>query len=182
MKKYFGGLFLVLAIVMLVPGTALATHSNGQGPGKDFRNGSHKGFCPTPFGTFPCHVAVNGQGPDASGTGGGASGSWFIDITTGGFLGLPDPVSISGAVVCLHAGSNLGGNDAWARLRIDVSNTPLAPLGFTIQDRATDNGEGANDPEDGSTGFLNAPGTTCPAIPIAVSPIVSGNITIHDGI
>jgi hypothetical protein len=182
MRKYFGGLFLILAIAMLVPGTALATHSNGQGPGKDFRNGSHKGFCPTPFGTFPCHVHVNGQGPDASGTGGGARGNWWIDITTGGFLGLPDPVSVGGEVVCLHAGGNLGANDAWSRLRIDQSNTPLAPLGFTVQDRATDNGEGSNDPEDGSTGFLNSPGTTCPPIPITVSPIESGNITIHDGI
>jgi len=174
---------LALTIAALVPGTALATHSNGQGPGKDFRNGSDKGFCPTPFGTFPCHVAVNGQGSDAAGSGLPATGSWFIDITTGGFLGLPDPVSISGAVVCLHAGPNLGGNDAWARLRIDVSNTPLAPLGFTVSDRATDNGEGANSSgPDASTGFLNAPGTACPPIPIAVSPILQGNITIHDGI
>ena len=158
MRKYFGGLVAVLAIAMLVPGTALATHSNGQGPGKDFRNGSHKGFCPTPFGTFPCQVHVNGQGPDASGTGGGARGHWFINIFAGGFLGLPDPVSLSGEVVCLHAGPNLGANDAWARLRIDVSNTGLAAPGLTIQDRATDNGEGANDPEDGSTGFLNRQG------------------------
>lgn len=183
MRKYFGGLVLALTIAALVPGTALATHSNGQGPGKDFRNGSHKGFCPTPFGTFPCQVHVNGQGSDAAGSGLPATGSWFINITTGGFLSLPDPVSISGAVVCLHAGANLGGNDAWARLRIDVSNTPLAPLGFTVTDRATDNGEGVNAVEDGSTGFLNAPGTACtPVIPIAVSPIVQGNITIHDGI
>jgi hypothetical protein len=182
MRKYFGGLVLALVVVALVPGTALATHSNGQGPGKDFRNGTHKGDCPTPFGTFPCQVHVNGQGPDAGGTGAGARGNWWIDIFTGGFLGLPDPVSVGGEVVCLHAGPNLGANDAWARLRIDQSNTPLAPLGFTVQDRATDNGEGANDPEDGSTGFLAPPGTTCPPLPIAVSPIASGNITIHDGI
>jgi hypothetical protein len=182
MRKYFGGFVLVLAIAMLVPGTALATHSNGQGPGKDFRNGSHKGFCPTPFGSFPCQVHVNGQSDSAAGPGVPARGNWFINITTGGFLGLPDPVSISGEVVCLDAGGTFGANDAWARLRIDTSNTGLAPPGFTVQDRATDNGEGANDPEDGSTGFLNSPGTTCPRIPITVSPILQGNITVHDGI
>jgi hypothetical protein len=178
MRKYFGGLFVILAIAMVAPGTALATHSNGQGPSKDFRNGSHKGFCPTPFGTFPCHVHVNGQSESATGPGVPAQGTWFIDIVTGGFLGLPDPVSLSGEVVCLTA----VGNDAWSRLRIDVSNTGLAPPGLTIQDRATDNGEGANDPEDASTGFLSGPGTTCPQLPISVTPIESGNITIHDGV
>jgi hypothetical protein len=182
MRKYFGGLVLALVIAVMVPGTALATHSNGTGPDKDFRVGSHKGFCPTPFGSFPCQVHVNGQSESASGPGVPASGHWFINIVTGGFLGLPDPVSLSGEVVCLQAGPNLGANDAWSRLRIDQSNTPLAPLGFTVQDRATDNGEGVNDPEDGSTGFLNSPGTTCPTIPITVSPILQGNITIHDGI
>ena len=178
MRKCFGGLVAVLAIAALVPGTALATHSNGQGPDKDFRVGTHKGFCPTPFGSFPCQVHVNGQSTSASGPGVPASGHWYIRIFTGGFLGLPDPVALSGEVVCLTA----VGNDTWSRLRIDQTNTGLAPVGFTVQDRATDNGEGVNDPEDGSTGFLSPPGTTCPPIPITVSPIESGNITNHDGI
>ena len=83
MRKYFGGLVVVLAIAMLVPGTALATHSNGQGPDKDFRHGSHKGFCPTPFGTFPCQVHVNGQSESATGPGvparvTGSSGSSLV--------------------------------------------------------------------------------------------------------
>jgi hypothetical protein len=179
MRKYFGGLVLALvAIAVMVPGTALATHSNGTGPSKDFRDGSHKGFCPTPFGSFPCQVHVNGQSESATGPGVPAQGHWFINIFTGGFLGLPDPVALSGDVVCLTA----IGNDAWSRLRIDSSNTGLAPLGYTVRDRATDNGEGANDPEDGSTGFLDGPGTTCPTIPITVTPIEQGNITVHDGI
>ena len=75
MRKYFGGLVAVLAIAALVPGTALATHSNGQGPDKDFRVGTHKGFCPTPFGSFPCQVHVNGQGFSATGTGVPARGT-----------------------------------------------------------------------------------------------------------
>lgn len=177
MRKYFGGLVLALTIAALVPGTALATHSNGQGPGKDFRVGTHKGFCPTPFGSFPCQVHVNGQGFSATGTGVPAQGNWYIRIFAGDFLGL-GTVELSGEVVCLTA----IGNSVWTRLRIDNSNTGLAPPGFTITDRATDNGEGANDPEDASTGFLSPPGTTCPPIPIAVSPIEQGNITNHDGI
>jgi hypothetical protein len=177
MRKYFGGLVVALAIVALVPGTALASHSNGQGPGKDFRNGSHKGFCPTPFGTFPCDVHVNGQGFSATGTGVPAQGHWFIRIYPGGVLGLT-LVELSGEVVCLTA----VGTDVWTRLRIDTSSTGLAPPGFTILDRATDNGEGANDPEDESTGFLAPPGTTCPTTPFSTAPIVTGNITNHDGI
>jgi hypothetical protein len=177
MRKYFGGLVVVLAIAMLVPGSALATHSNGQGPDKDFRHGSHKGFCPTPFGTFPCQVHVSGQSESASGPGVPAQGSWFIRIFAGDFLGL-GTVELSGEVVCLTA----IGNSTWSRLRIDTSNTGLAPPGLTIQDRAIDNGEGANDPEDESTGFLSPPGTTCPTLPISTTPIEQGNITNHDGI
>jgi hypothetical protein len=177
MRKYFGAFVAVLAIAALVPGTAAATHSNGQGPGKDFRNGSHKGFCPTPFGTFPCDVHVNGQGFSATGTGVPARGHWFIRIFPGGVLGL-DLVELSGEVICLTA----VGNDVWTRLRIDQSSTGLAPPGFTILDRATDNGEGANDPEDQSTGFLAPPGTTCPTTPFSTTPIETGNITNHDGI
>ncbi|MGH2979891.1 MAG: hypothetical protein ACRDLQ_09690 [Solirubrobacterales bacterium] len=121
---------------------------------------------------------VNGQGFSATGTGVPAQGHWFIRIFTGGFLGLPDPVELSGEVVCLTA----IGNSAWERLRIDESNTGLAPPGFTIIDRGVDNGEGANDPEDEATGFLAPPGVTCPTTPLTTTPIVQGNITNHDGI
>jgi len=178
MRKLMGSLIVALALgAMLVPSSALATHSNGAGPDKDFRVGTHKGFCPTPFGTFPCQVHVNGQGFSATGTGMPARGHWYIRIFAGDFLGL-GTVALSGEVVCL----NVIGNNAFARLRIDQSSTPLAPLGFTIIDRAVDNGEGANDPEDESTGFLAPPGTACPAQPISTTPIEQGNITIHDGI
>jgi hypothetical protein len=178
MRKYFGGLVLVLAIAMLVPGTALATHSNGQGPDKDFRVGTHKGFCPTPFGTFPCQVHVNGQSR-TPGVGGAATGHWYIRIFTGGFLGFPDPTVISGDVVCLTA----IGNSVWTRLAVNESNVAVVVPGFhTITDRADDNGEGANDPEDASTGFLSGPGNVCPPIPISTTPIEQGNITNHDGI
>ena len=110
MRKYFGGLVAVLAIAMLVPGTALATHSNGQGPDKDFRHGTHKGFCPTPFGSFPCQVHVSGQSESATGPGVPAQGNWFIRIFAGDFLGL-GTVELSGEVVCLTA----IGNSTWIK-------------------------------------------------------------------
>jgi hypothetical protein len=180
MRKYFGGLGLVLAIAMLVPGSALATHSNGQGPDKDFRVGTHKGFCPTPFGTFPCQVHVNGQSESATGPGVPASGQWYIRLfAAGNPFGFPDTVELSGHVGCLTA----IGTSVWTRLQVDASNVSVVVPGFhTISDRAIDNGEGANDPEDASTGFLNGPGNTCPTIPLSPSPIEQGNITNHDGI
>jgi hypothetical protein len=178
MRKLVGSLVVVFALVaVLVPSTASATHSNGQGPNKDFRNGSHKGFCPTPFGTFPCDVHVNGQSRDATGTGIPAQGNWFIRIYPGGVLGL-DLVDLSGDVICLNA----IGTSVWTRLLIVNSSTGLAPPGFTILDRAIDNGEGVNDPEDSSTGFLPPPSTTCSTTPFSTTPIESGNISAHDGI
>jgi hypothetical protein len=161
----------------MVPGTALATHSNGQGPGKDFRVGTHKGFCPTPLGTFPCQVHVNGQGFSATGTGVPATGHWYIRIFAGSFLNL-GTVVLSGDVVCLQT----IGTSTWTRLLITESSTALAPPGFTIIDRAVDNGEGVNDPEDESTGFLAPPGATCAPLPLSTTPIEQGNITNHDGI
>lgn len=179
MRKLVGSLVVACALgAMLVPGTALATHSNGQGPGKDFQHGSDKTSCPTPFGSFPCQVILSGQSQSATGPGVPATGSFTLRIFTGGFLGLPDPVVLTGDIICLTA----IGNSAWVRQLIVTSNTGLAPPGFTIIGRAVDNGEGANDPEDESTGFLAPPGATCPPIGIATTPISQGNITIHDGI
>ena len=180
MRKYFGGLVAVLAIAALVPGTALATHSNGQGPDKDFRVGTHKGFCPTPFGTFPCQVHVNGQSESATGPGVPAKGHWFINIfAPGNPFGFPDTIVLSGDVTCI----TVIGNSSWSRLAVTESNVGVVVPGFhTIQDRAIDNGEGANDPEDSSTGFLAGPGNTCPTIPLSTTPIEQGNITNHDGI
>ena len=117
MRKLVGSLVVVFALVaVLVPSTASATHSNGQGPNKDFRNGSHKGFCPTPFGTFPCDVHVNGQSESATGPGVPASGHWFIRIYPGGVLGL-DLVDLSGDVICLNAIGNSVGSERGANRR-----------------------------------------------------------------
>ena len=82
-------------------------------------------------------------------------------------------------VTCLQV---YDGNRAKLGGIIVVSNDPTLPPGRFAWFQVFDNGEGANDPEDQSTGFLNGPGNTCPTIPLAPSPIESGNITNHDGI
>ena len=176
MRILLGSLALALVISVLGAGTALATHSNGRGPSMDFQHVTHKGSCSTPAGFFPCHVHVNGQSESA--TGEPAQGHWYMRVFTAGSLDLPDPVVLSGEVICVTA----IGSQSWARLRIDQSNTGLAPPGNTILDRAIDNGEGVNAPQDEWADIQTGPATTCPPIALSVTPIVQGNITNHDGI
>ena len=175
MRRLLGGFVLALVAVALVPGSALATHSNGTGPDKDFLTGSYKGFCPTPLGTFACHVHNNGSSESASGPGIPATGHFYID-----FSSTPvGPVHLSGDIICLTA----IGNSAWVRSVITQSNTPIAPPGFGIFGRNVDNGEGQKDPPDEATGFLTGPPPlTCPTLPLTTIPNVSGNQVVHDGV
>src|SRR5215212_9407002 len=103
MRKLLVGVMALLAVA-LFPGAASATHSNGQGPDKDFVAGSGKGPLPTPLGTFPAHYHANGQS-DASG-GAPAQGRWCTDIfPTGPFASL-GTVTIAGPLICISAAGN----------------------------------------------------------------------------
>ena len=175
MRKLLGGLVLALVAVALVPGSALATHSNGTGPDKDFIAGTVQGVCPTPLGSFNCQVHNNGWSESASGPGIPAQGHFYVD-----FASTPvGPVHLSGDIVCLTA----IGKDAWVRSVITESSTPIAPPGFGIFGRNRDNGEGQKDPPDEFTGFLTGPPPmTCPPLPLTMGPAVQGNIVVHDGV
>lgn len=123
----------------------------------------------TPFGSFPathCKDWSDQFGP---------SGVFVteIDLTAVG-MGI---VSLSGNVVCV----NIVGNSVWERDLIQSSNSPLFPLGFTLIGRLVDNdGFPPNPPPfDDFTFFLAPPGTSCPAIPITASPVISGSMVVH---
>ena len=178
-KKLVVGVLSLLCMAFL-PGVASATHSNGNGPDKDFVAGSGKGPLPTPLGTFPAQYHANGQS-DASG-GAPAQGQWFTNIfPTGGFASL-GTVSISGPIICVNA----SGNAATWRGIIESTNQPgLAPVGFGVTSFWRDNGEGANDPPDQQVGFLTpppGPNPTCPPNPLTAGPNLQGNLVVHDGI
>jgi hypothetical protein len=188
MRKVLVSLIALLAIA-LMPGVASATHSNGQGPDKDFIAGSGKGNLPTPFGTYPSHYEANGQS-DASG-GSPATGSWFTVICPSENLNSPPcstsplasllPVSISGDILCVNA----SGNKATWRGVITQSSTVLAPVGAGVLTLWVDNGEGANDPPDQQFGFLTpppGPNPSCPITPFSTNPNNQGNLVVHDGI
>ena len=59
MKRLIGG-SLVLALIAFaaMTGVASATHSNGQGPDKDFADGEAFAPIATPFGVFPDRKSV----------------------------------------------------------------------------------------------------------------------------
>ena len=179
MRKVLVGLLALLAVA-LMPGVASATHSNGQGPDKDFVAGSGKGPLPTPLGTFPAQYHANGQS-DASG-GAPAQGQWFTNIfPTGPFAGL-GTVTISGPIICVNAAGNLAN---WRGIIADSNQPGLAPPGYGVLSSWTDNGEGANDPPDTQVGFLTpppGPNPTCPATPFTAGPNLQGNLVVHDGI
>ena len=84
----------------------------------------------------------------------------------------------------MSSASTAIGTSVWTRLRSTESNVAsYCPASTRSIDRAVDNGEGANDPEDASTGFLSAPGTTCPPISVLDhADRVRATSRTHDGI
>src|SRR4051812_12093124 len=124
MRKMLGGLLVLAVAVALVPGTALATHSNGQGPDKDFVTGTLKLPLPTPLGTFPGQIHNNGSSESASGPGFPAKGHFYTKI----FDTPVGDVNLDGSIICLVA----TGNQAFLRAVVENSNTPLAPPGANL--------------------------------------------------
>src|SRR5688572_16700003 len=173
MRKLLGVLVLSLATALALPSLAMATHSNGQGPDKDFVNGAAKGPVPTPCGTPIAHFHTNGQS-DVPVTGFPATGHFWtdIDFTTlpaGNCLGFTT-AEFSGDVTCVNA---VGNSAVWSgrieQVVLNPGNVPGIPgllfAGMGILSRHVDNGSpGRNN--DGAVGFPQpAPSETCPHIP-----------------
>ena len=172
---------LALAIVALgaVAGTATATHSNGEGPDKDFVTGTAQLLLETSFGTFPAQLHINAQtGPQGQG---GTQGMWYTRIFAP--FGEED---LSGDTLCMNA----DGNASTDRGVINQSSGPITiPLGFGVIGFHTDNGEpghGDGNPPDTTSGFLTpppGPNPICPSgIDTGADPVLQGNYVVHDGI
>jgi hypothetical protein len=176
MRRLLGLLAVSAFLAGLVPHAAQATHTNGQGPAKDFVTGTLKLTLPTPLGSFPGQIHNNGSS-DASGTGAPADGHFYMDI----FNTPAGTVNVSGDIVCLTA----VGNQAWLRAVIIDSNTDVAPPGFGVLSKVVDNGTGADDLSDAATAFLApppGPNPTCPTIPFDVFTSTAGDTAVHDGV
>lgn len=197
MRKLLGVVVLSFLVAALLPMSASATHSNGQGPGKDFISGSARGPVPTPCGTPIAHFHANGQSVLGDG---GATGQFFtdIDFTTlpaGNCLGFTS-ATFDGDVTCVHATSPSGASPGFPEnaanwggainnVLLQPGNVPgipglLAP-GMGILSRHVDNGSPGKG-SDRAVGFPTpVPPLSCPVIPFTSSPIIQGNLIVHDG-
>jgi hypothetical protein len=175
MRRLLGLLAVSALTVGLVPAAALASHSDGQGPAKDFVTGTLKLALPTALGTYPAQIHDNGSSTTPT-VGVPAQGHFFLDI----FSTPTGTVSVSGDIVCLTA----VGNQAWVRAVVVDSNTDIAPPGFGLLSRVVDNGEGGTTPDAASALLVPPPGANpnCPSMPFETTNSTSGNATVHDGI
>jgi hypothetical protein len=193
MKRLIGG-SLVLALFAFVglTGVATATHSNGQGPDKDFADGTGQLIMTIPgFGVYPAQTHINGQNKAAGGVG-GTGHFWTVIDAEHPVVGIAfsQPETLEGDLTCLNSvygGTPPNQEDDSGVITSstgDVDVTGLAVLGKHI-----DNGEPGSDASspDLSGGALigTVPYTTCPPpqfVGIPISPITQGNYIVHDGI
>jgi hypothetical protein len=154
---------LMLALCLIVPASAIATHSPGGGPDSDKVDGTVEDLFPS---TLHVNAISNPDGTDARGH------LWY----TADNPGFPFVVDVAGEVTCL----NVVGNMATIGMRIDRSKLPGFPgegNGFLFV--VTDNGE----PGDMDTHLdipTAVPPTTCPLPFPFPFPHKSGNFIVHD--
>ena len=193
MRRWLTVLVLSLFAALVVPSLALATHSNGQGPGQDFISGAAKGTLPTPCGVFPAQFHDNAQAQDNVSN--VATGKFWVEITFNppclGFT----TADFSGDIVCLNAylgpagqlnSSNHVGLIDFVELNPGgVGGIPgLLFPGMGTLTRHVDNGSpGAG--VDRSLGFTTPSPTPCGAgslaAPFSTLPIIQGNLVTHKG-
>jgi hypothetical protein len=195
MRRLLAVLGFSLLAALSVPTMALATHSNGPGPNKDFLSGAAKGPIAGTCPSSPGHFHTNGQSTDAV-TNAGTGNFWVtIDLTNcpGGSLFGFTTAEFSGHVICVNAYLGPAGEEnsvIWRGVIDEVLLNPggvpgipgLLFAGDTIRSRHVDKGEpGAG--SDRALGFREGPGlTTCPAANFTTFPITQGNLIVHDGI
>jgi hypothetical protein len=153
--------FLLLAMCLIVPVSASATHSPGNGPDSDKVDG-------TVADLFPSTLHVNAiSDPDGTNARGHL---WYTDDATG-FL-----FDEAGVVTCL----NVVGNNATVGMRIDRSKLPGFPgegNGFLFY--VSDYGE-PGDMDSHLDVPQVIPPTVCPPPITFAYPQKSGNFVVHD--
>jgi hypothetical protein len=197
MKNLLGVFVLSLFAIALVPGTALATHSNALPPHTDFMKGSAKAPFPSPCGPAITDFRANGESATGDAP---ATGKFFtdIDFTTlpaGSCLGFTS-ATFDGTVTCVRAMSPAGASPGFPENAVNwggvIENVLLQPgnvpgipgvlfPGMGVLQRHVDNGvPGAG--LDRAGGFsVPTPPASCPSLPFTTSPIVQGNLIVHDG-
>lgn len=163
MKSMLGA--LLLAVFLVIPMGAVASHSGGGGPNHDKVNGTLEDLGPTTL-----HVNAFS---DANGANPG--GHFWYRSQQPGF----GPFDEVGHVTCLNV---FAPNRAWVGGYIDRSKLPGFPgegNGFLFI--VVDNGEPADSMTPDSHGdiFMVNPPTVCPGAGNFTFPYKSGNFVVH---
>lgn len=178
-------LTLALMSLAVTAGVALATHSKGKGPKRDFATGT------------ATRTAVLANGSDTrvkmgvsarSGPSGeDARGRFFVKRKTEpAVTGRPD-LDFSGRVTCLRVTGNraiVGG--VVTRDKLDLPSNQIEGTGFLGIYVDNDQVGGRPDDESNSTPGLAPPGNTCPTSVILptgtlpTAPFQQGNYVVHD--
>jgi hypothetical protein len=196
MRKVLAVLAVSLFAVLVVPGMALATHSNGQGPAQDFISGAAKGPVPVPppNNFAPGHFHTNAQAQDNLTN--VATGQFWTVLTLSPPLFGYSQAEFSGDVNCLNATIPDGLNSAnWSATITDVllsgPNVPDNPAGIPnvlapgmgVISRHID--ESPPTEADRALGFTQSHPLTCmhPLLFAAFQtiPITQGNLIVHEG-
>jgi hypothetical protein len=170
MSRGLAVLVLTLLALLVAPGVAGATHSNGSGPKNDFVNGSLRlqAFVP-PFGDIDLHVHVNAKRTPS----GDQTGHLFFDGNPPGF----PPLSFHGRVTCVL----VVGKTATVGGEVTNSKTPFPPEGSGFVFAFEDVGPpGSGDKFEGGPFPVAPPPGFCP-LPFAQRSSTSGNVVVHDG-
>jgi hypothetical protein len=180
-----GALGAAIACLALTA-TAHATHSNGEGPNKDFVNQSSKqiGVFIFTFGVFDAQIHVDAQARAALGA--DAQGHFSLNLTAGSPNVFPPGTELRarGEVRCLDA---VGSTSVWRGI-VTESADPANLLGASMIGKQIDGGEPGHGGDQAGTHLgpaigPNPPPGSCNALSgIPVSPIDQGNVVVHDGV
>jgi hypothetical protein len=195
MRKVLAVLAVSLFAVLVVPGMALATHSNGQGPAQDFISGAAKGPVPVPppNNFAPGHFHTNAQAQDNV-TNVATGQFWTVLEFTPPLLGYSQ-AEFSGDVNCLNAYQGPENSANWSGTITDVllsgPNVPDNPTGIPgllapgmgVVSRHVD--ESPPTEADRALGFTTPGPLPCthPLLfaPFQTIPITQGNLIVHQG-
>ncbi len=158
LKRIMSVLAVAILATVAFSGVALATHSNGNGPNKDFVTGS------TRFPFLDAKVHINAMsGP----SGEDPRGHFYINQESFAVF--------RGTVTCL----NVVGNRAMVGGEVERSSPGFPDEGTGFLQLIVDNGE-PGDSDSSETTLTEVPPTICPPPLPSGIPATRGNYVVHD--
>ena len=171
MSRRLTAVGLGLVALAASPVVAGASHSDGEGPTKDFVRGTGHFEGPNPASGQPTDATLHVSARSGS-SGENPTGHFFVNRAA------PSELRIRGKVTCL----NVVGNQAVVGGRIEGGQAPdlVFPIGGGVVFQFDDNGQGRVI-SDRMQGSPTAAPSVCPnPIPAARLTVQQGNFVVHD--